>query len=93
MRYRRSESVAFRQLGDECLLVPVRTNPREEMAVFRLNEIGAFLWEALATPATAQQLVGRLAAEFEVAPAQAQADLEGFLKLLLAKGLIEKVEP
>jgi len=91
MRYRRSDTVAFRQLGSECLLVPIRTDPSQPMAVFRLNEVGAFLWQALDAPATVEELGRRLADEFEVTAAQAKRDSAAFLELLRGKQLIEQV--
>ncbi len=92
MRYRRSDQVAFRQLGDECILVPIRTNPHQEMAVFRLNEVGAFLWQELSVPATEETLSRRLAEEFEVELDRARSDLAQFVEFLSAKQLIERIE-
>ena len=86
-RYRRSEDVAFRQVGDECLLVPIRKSPKQEMAVFALNGVGAFVWEALGEPRSLEELGARVAAEFEVAAADAERDVKDFLSRLLAKGL------
>lgn len=91
MRFRQSSQVAFRQIGDECLLVPIRTRPDEEMAVFRLNEVGAFLWKALARPATEEALCKLLATEFQVERGQARKDISAFIELLRTKDLIEPV--
>ena len=92
MRYRRSDNVAFRKLGQECLLVPIRTDPSQEMAVFRLNEVGAFLWQALDAPKSLRVLRQRLVEEYEVSEEEAQGDLAAFVELLTGKQLIERVE-
>ena len=84
--------MAFRQIGDEQLLVPIRTDPSQEMAVFRLNEVGAFLWQALGEPMTLESLGSRLAAEFEIGAKQAVADVRPFIEQLLGKQLIDRVE-
>lgn len=92
MRYRRHEEVAFRQLGEECLLVPIRTHPGQEMAVFRLNEVGAFVWQALAAPQSEEGLCRLLADAFDVDEKQARRDLGHFIELLEGKRLIARVE-
>ena len=88
-RYRRSEDVAFRQIGDECLLVPIRKSPKAEMAVFSLNGVGAFVWEALGEPRSLEELGAKVSAAFEVTPADAKRDVEAFVSRLLAKGLAQ----
>lgn len=72
--------------------MPVRTDPSQEVAVFRLNEVGALLWELLEAPATAEDLGRQLVARYEVSLEQAQADVAGFVNLLASKGLIEPAE-
>ncbi len=91
-RYHRSEEVAFRQIGDECLLVPIRTNPKQAMAIFSLNAVGAFLWGALGEPRTEEELVERTVAEFEVEGTAADRDVRAFLAQLQAKQLVTREE-
>jgi len=89
--FRRSSGVAFRQFGSECLLVPIRTSPTEDLAVYSLNPVGAFLWSALAEPASAEDLSARTAAAFEVSEADARRDVVPFLEQLLSRRLIDAV--
>jgi len=90
--FRRNDDVAFRQVGDETLLVPIRTNPSQEMNVFALNDVGAFLWESLGEPRTEGELSARLTEAFEVDDAQASSDVSAFLAKLSVKQLVDRIE-
>jgi hypothetical protein len=91
-RYRRAEEVAFRRIADECLLVPVRTDPHHTMAVYSLNEVGATLWEALGEPRTEDELVARTVEVFEAEAAQVLADVRDFLTQLESQKLVTREE-
>jgi hypothetical protein len=91
-RYRRSEDVAFRQVGEECLLVPIRTSPSQDMSVFALNPVGAFLWVSLEQPRSVDDLSGQLVQEFEVGREQAARDVQAFVERLLSRALVAEVE-
>ena len=58
------------------------------MSVLTLNESATFLWQALALPATADDLARRLAQEFEVGADAASADVSTFLGQLREAGLL-----
>ncbi len=90
--YHRVEDIAFRQIADECLLVPVRTDPKQAMAIFSLNSVGATLWEALGVPRTEEELVERTVEAFEVEAHQAQDDVHAFLEQLEQKKLVVREE-
>jgi hypothetical protein len=62
------------------------------MAIFSLNEVGAFLWEELAAARTEDELVARLVTAFEVESAEAAADVKAFLAQLVGKQLISREE-
>ena len=53
-----------------------------------LNAVGAFLWEHLQQDRTFDQLLSAMLDRFEVAPAQAQADLQNFLATLRQNNLL-----
>jgi hypothetical protein len=85
---RRAEDVAERSLAGETLLVPIRTDPRQKVSVLTLNEVGAFVWDALRQDQTVQALAQAVAQAFEVSVEQAAADLVPFLEQLRASGLV-----
>ncbi|MHB8418216.1 MAG: PqqD family protein [Myxococcales bacterium] len=89
-RLLRAGGVAQRTIGEETVLVPVRTSPRQRVSVLTLNEVGSLVWAALAEPRTAGELAELVASEFEVAVERAAADIEAFLAKL---GELDLVKP
>jgi hypothetical protein len=89
-RFKRLEDIAFRQIGDECLLVPVRNSPDQDMAVFALNRVAAFIWESLAAPISPDELAQKVVARFEVALEIARRDTDSLLGGLMSRNLIEQ---
>lgn len=55
---------------------------------YSLNEVGAFVWEALEQPVTFDHLVGEVAAEFDAPRERIAADLEQLVAQLDAAGLV-----
>lgn len=84
--------MAFRQVGDECLLVPIRTSPDQQMGIFALNRTAAHVWESLEAPATLEELASKVVARFEVEREVARRDVEGLLGALTERRLVERLE-
>jgi hypothetical protein len=57
-----------------------------------INRSGAALWPMLQEGATRDDLVNRLAGEFELPPERARADVDAWLAALDAQHLLERVE-
>jgi hypothetical protein len=57
-----------------------------------INRSGAVLWPMLQEGATRDQLVNRLAEEFDLPPERARADVDAWLAALEAQHLLERVE-
>jgi hypothetical protein len=57
-----------------------------------VNKSGALLWPMLQEGATRDELVDRLAGEFELPPEQARADVDAWLSALDAERLLVRVE-
>lgn len=58
---------------------------------YGLTQVGARAWELLQQPATLQQVVDTVVAEFAVEPATAKADILALATELQAKGLLDVV--
>ena len=56
---------------------------------FGLPGVGARIWHLLQAPVRISDVCAAIADEYEVDPRQCEADTLGFLRQLLAKGLIE----
>ena len=90
-RWKQSERVASRRIGEELLLVPIRSDPSQPMGVYNLNPTAATLWESLAGGKTLDELVDALVDRFEVDEARARADAQTCCEDLLTMDAIETV--
>ncbi len=61
----------------------------EAETLHSLNPAALLIWNCLEKGLDAEKTAVRLAAEFDVAPATAAADVKDFMKTLAAKGLIK----
>lgn len=82
--FKKSDSVAFRQVGDEVLLVPVRTDPNETSGVYTLNRTASFLWLQIDGKKNVAALASAVEHQFDVSLAQAEKDTTVFLTDLLS---------
>jgi hypothetical protein len=82
--FERSESVVFRKIADETLLVPVRARTADLDSIYLLNEVAARIWELLDGQRTGADVRDALVREFEVSPEVAAADVAQFLQRLTA---------
>jgi hypothetical protein len=71
------------QLGDEVVILGL-----QDSVYYGLTKVGARIWELLQTPRTLTDIVEAVVAEYDVAPEQAEADLQGLLIDLQARGLV-----
>jgi len=86
---RRSDRFVSRSVGGETFVVPVRAGVADLEAIFTMNAVGTAIWARIDGKASVDDLARALAAEFDVAEAEASADVASFIELLAAKGLIE----
>jgi hypothetical protein len=63
----------------------------EQGEYFGLRDVAATIWEALAEPATLDQLCAAVSAEYAVTPEACRADVAAFLDQMLDKKLIDRV--
>ncbi len=59
---------------------------------YGLDAIGSQIWETIAAPTTIDALCQKLVDEFEVDPAQCQADVLAFLNELHQEGMVHAVD-
>ena len=83
LRFRTSPDAVAQRLGDEIVLVHMRTD-----RIFVLNRTGARLWELLCESLDRPAIQGRILAEFDVGEAQLTAEIDGLLMALTEEQLI-----
>jgi hypothetical protein len=80
--YFKSDSIVFRKIGDEFILVPIRHDVAELDSIYTLNETAARIWELIDGKRTLHEIKNTMIAEFDVTPAGAENDLIEHLQQL-----------
>ena len=75
-----SPRVVFRRINDECLLIPLTENIADMDSLYRLNETGVFIWEAIDGKRDIRDITARMAEEFDVGSDEAEKDILEFLE-------------
>lgn len=80
--YKKSESVVFRKIGDEFVLVPIRQDVGDLESIYTLNETAACIWELIDRETSVNEIKESIVEEFEMEPEQAEKDLIEHLQQL-----------
>ncbi len=83
-----SNDFILREIAGEYILVPVGAAAAKFNGLITLNELGKFIFEALADDCTLEQLVDKITSEYDVDAATAAADAEEFLGELRGIGAL-----
>ena len=78
-----------RRVGGQSVAVAVGEMSKSFNGMIRLNETGKFLWDILAAGAEEDELVAKILEEYEVAEADARADVRSFVAKLEEVGALE----
>lgn len=81
---RRSPNHLGCEVGDEKVILHTRSGQ-----YLGMNPVAAFIWDLLATPRQATELVQEIVARYEVDSATATSDVDTFIADLSDAGLIE----
>jgi len=84
--YRRSESALFSNVGEDIVALHV-----ENGHFYGMEKATAAIWELLADPIGIDQMVERLTATYDVAPADCRPDVERIVGQLQQEGLVSVV--
>ena len=75
-----------RSVAGENLLVPVQGGSEK---VFTLNKVGSWLWVAIESPRSAEELAEALVEHYRIAREVADADVRVFLDDMVRLGLVD----
>jgi len=84
--YKASTKYLYSEIDSEAVILDINSG-----TYFGLNEVSKSIWQLLQTPASQQQLVEKILAEYEVAEEEAVSDIESLLKEMSDAGLVEVV--
>lgn len=79
----RSDALVSAPLGEELAMMDVDSG-----SYYLLDDIGTFIWEALAAPILVSDVLAQVRAEYDVTPERCEADVLGLLESLHDKGLL-----
>lgn len=86
--YTASPNYILRDIAGESILVSIGQGVADFCGVVVLNESAKILWTTLLGGATTEDLTETLVQAFQVSPAQAQADVEETLSILMERGMV-----
>jgi hypothetical protein len=80
-----SADVVSRRMGDEVVLVHLRTN-----RIFALSPTGARFWELLSDGGSRSEIEAELLEEYDVSREEVSAEIDSLVKMLQAEGLVRE---
>ena len=84
-RLRVNPAVTSQHIGDEAVLIDLRTNE-----IYETNRTGARMWQLLGEGLELHDIQRRLEAEFEIEPEELHRQIDSFLATLLNAKLVER---
>jgi hypothetical protein len=88
-RFRKTGEYATRKIGNETIVVPIRSNVADLESIYTFNEVGSAVWTRLDAEKSVLEIASEIAEEFEVTVEAAVLDVRGFLAMLTEEGLVE----
>lgn len=89
-----SEDVVAREIEGEIVIVPLAAGIGDvEDELYTLNESGRAIWRMLDGRRTLGEIAVALAAEFNAAAADTEADVLGFVEELAKRGILAETKP
>lgn len=73
------DNFIFREIANECLLIPTGAAAMSVKGLIALSESGALLYRKLQAGCSPEELVAALTAEYDVSEAVAAEDVDAFL--------------
>jgi hypothetical protein len=75
----RSQKIVIRKIKDEYLLIPLTSDIADMDSLYRLNETGVFIWDAIDGRRSIRDITLMMAEEFDVEPDEAEKDILSFI--------------
>ncbi|OIP28964.1 MAG: hypothetical protein COW04_11000 [Deltaproteobacteria bacterium CG12_big_fil_rev_8_21_14_0_65_43_10] len=80
--YKKDDSIVYRKIADEFIMVPIRQNVGDLESIYTLNETAARIWELIDGKVKVRKIKERIVEEFEVTPEEAEKDIIEHLRQL-----------
>lgn len=87
-RYVKDDSVIFRKIAEEFILVPIKRKADEIDSIYTMNEVAGRIWELIDGKKSLSDIKNIILEEFEVSPDVAERDLIEFINQLEHVGAV-----
>ena len=84
--YKASSKYLYSEIDSEAVILDVNSG-----TYFGLNEVSNRIWQLLQTPTASDRLIAQIIEEYEVAPEEAERDVQNLLHDMSNAGLLEVV--
>lgn len=83
------EGFMLRSVADNYVVVPVGKASLEFKGLINLNHVGAFIWKCLETETTLEEVINKVAKEYEIDNELATRDVTLFINKLQEANLLD----
>lgn len=90
-KYKIKDTYILKQVMDEYIVVPIGGDTVDFDSMITLNESGAFIWNSMLEPISADEIAERLRSEYTVSCDESYSDVNEFIKKLADAGVLEDV--
>lgn len=80
--YVKDDSIVFRKIAEEFILVPIKKKADEIDSIYNMNEVAGRIWELIDGQKSLSDIKNIIIEEFEVSPEVAEKDLIEFINQL-----------
>ena len=87
--YKKSDSIVFRKIADEFILVPIRQNVGDLESISTLNEVATRIWELIDGKKKVKEINDVILDEYEVTSKKLETDITKYIKELEKIGAIQ----
>jgi hypothetical protein len=77
--FKKTGNVVTKEVGDECIIVPMADNVADMDSVFTLNDTGSFFWSLIDGERTAEQIIETVLEEYDVDRKTVVKDFSAFI--------------
>lgn len=89
-KFKTNPNFLLREIGDECVLVPIGEAGIFNNSLLSLNETSQFLWKMFQTPISLEEAINKAKKEYATNDIQLEHDIYDFINAYLQVGLLEE---
>ncbi|MHC4456584.1 MAG: PqqD family protein [Planctomycetota bacterium] len=83
--FKTSENIAWRNVNEEVVILHLKSGE-----YFTLNDVGQFIWLAVADQKNMGEIRQKVVDAFDISPEKASEDIDEFISRMLDEGLLHK---